>query len=313
MYLKNTVTYLPVAKYKFVLQLKQDTIFPDFKGGVFRSGFSSALKKISCLRKKESCETCSQKSKCVYSLLFEAKINNKEYRVLGFAEPPRPFVLEPSLDEKKVYQAGDNFEIYILIFGNSIQFLPYLVLTFTELGKKGVGQTKAKYDLLSVETIDGKPIYDAHTQTFYNYDSTIKLSFDNIKEINEVKIKFLTPTRIKTIGESTKDVTFQTIIKSLLRRFSGLLLFYTDKKLECNFDEIINEAGKISIKFSDLKWAEIEKYLMLQNTVVKLRGIVGEVVYEGELTKFYPLLKIGEYIHIGRNTTFGLGKYEIVI
>jgi CRISPR/Cas system endoribonuclease Cas6 (RAMP superfamily) len=45
---------------------------------------------------------------------------------------------------------------------------------------------------------------------------------------------------------------------------------------------------------------------------MRMKGFIGEVVYQGDLTKFYPLLKIGEYIHVGKNTTFGLGKYEIV-
>jgi len=310
MYLKNTVGYLPIAKYKLVLQLKQEIVFSNFKGAVFRKGFGYALKKICCVVKKGSCKICFHKSKCVYNLLFEEKINNKEYRMLGFSEPPRPFVVEPPVDEKKVYKSGETFEIYILIFGNSIQFLPYLVLTFNELGKNGIGETKAKYELLTVTTIDNKPIYDIHTQTFYNYDSTIKISFDDIKEINEIKIKFLTPTRIKTVGK-TMDITFQTLIKSLIRRLTGLLLFYTDKKLECNFDEIINESEKISIKSSNLKRVEIER-LTQQKNIVKLSGVTGEIIYQGELTKFYPLLKIGEYIHIGRNTTFGLGKYEIV-
>jgi CRISPR/Cas system endoribonuclease Cas6 (RAMP superfamily) len=46
---------------------------------------------------------------------------------------------------------------------------------------------------------------------------------------------------------------------------------------------------------------------------MKLGGIIGEVVYEGDLTNFVPLLKIGELTHIGKNTTFGLGKYEVIL
>jgi CRISPR-associated endoribonuclease Cas6 len=311
--LKNTVAYLPIKKYKFVLQLKEGIIFPDFKGSKFRRGFGKALKKISCVKKKSSCETCVLKPKCVYEILFEAKISNKEYKLLGLAEPPRPFVLEPPLDKKKKYDAGEKFELDVLIFGNSIQFLPYIIFTFNELGKKGIGETKAKYELFSVETVDGKLIYEPKAQTFFNHDSTINLFFDeNNNQINQIKIKFLTPTRVKTEGKSEPDIPFQTLIKSLIRRLVGLLIFYTDKNLEYNFDYIINDAAKIVLQYSNLKWVEVERYVTQQNTIMRMKGFIGEVVYQGDLTKFYPLLKIGEYIHVGKNTTFGLGKYEIV-
>jgi len=312
MYLKNTLNSISIAKYKLVLQFKQQVSLPSFKGSTFRGGFGYTLKKICCATKNKSCDECIIKSKCVYSILFEAKINNEGYKVLGFVEPPRPFVLEIPNDNKNFYNIGDTLELYILIFGNSIQFFPYIVLTFHELGKIGIGSTKAKYDLVSVETIDGKPIYNSQSQMFYNNGSTIKLSFDDVKEINQIKINFLTPTRIKTNGKYTKDITFKTLIKTILRRLMGLFLFYADKKLECNFNEILNESEKINLISSNLKWVEFERFSTRQKTKMKLGGVVGEVVYEGKITKFYPLLKIGEYIHIGKNTTFGFGEYEIV-
>jgi len=42
---------------------------------------------------------------------------------------------------------------------------------------------------------------------------------------------------------------------------------------------------------------------------MKLGGVVGQVEYEGEIGKFIPLIEVGKYIHIGKNTTFGFGQY----
>jgi hypothetical protein len=44
-----------------------------------------------------------------------------------------------------------------------------------------------------------------------------------------------------------------------------------------------------------------------------MEGFIGEVIYEGNLTPFYPYLKAGEILHIGKGTAFGLGKYVMEI
>jgi len=45
---------------------------------------------------------------------------------------------------------------------------------------------------------------------------------------------------------------------------------------------------------------------------MKLGGFLGNITFEGDLKEFIPFIKLGEYIHIGKQTSFGLGKYEIV-
>lgn len=41
-------------------------------------------------------------------------------------------------------------------------------------------------------------------------------------------------------------------------------------------------------------------------------GFVGEIIFEGEIEPFMPLLKAGEILHVGKGTSFGLGKYRIL-
>ncbi len=44
---------------------------------------------------------------------------------------------------------------------------------------------------------------------------------------------------------------------------------------------------------------------------MKMRGFLGEITFKGDLEKFLPFIMLGEYIHVGKGTSFGLGKYEI--
>jgi CRISPR/Cas system endoribonuclease Cas6 (RAMP superfamily) len=45
---------------------------------------------------------------------------------------------------------------------------------------------------------------------------------------------------------------------------------------------------------------------------MKLGGFTGQITYSGEIQEFIPYIKLGEIIHIGKNTSFGLGKYVII-
>ncbi len=44
---------------------------------------------------------------------------------------------------------------------------------------------------------------------------------------------------------------------------------------------------------------------------MKLGGFVGRITFEGDLTPFLPYIRIGEAVHVGKATSFGLGRYRI--
>jgi CRISPR/Cas system endoribonuclease Cas6 (RAMP superfamily) len=44
---------------------------------------------------------------------------------------------------------------------------------------------------------------------------------------------------------------------------------------------------------------------------MRLGGFVGRARYKGKLDPFWPYLKMGEFVHVGKNASFGLGWYEM--
>jgi len=44
---------------------------------------------------------------------------------------------------------------------------------------------------------------------------------------------------------------------------------------------------------------------------MSMGGLVGRAVYHGAWQEFWPWLALGEWVHVGKNATFGLGKYVI--
>jgi CRISPR-associated endoribonuclease Cas6 len=252
------------------------------------------------------------KTKCVYAIIFEGKIKNNNYKYKGFKEIPRPFVLEPPMNYKVCFKKGEEIKLGLVLFGDTAEFLPYIIYTFVELGKIGLGINSGKYDLQEVLNYKGEQIYNSKEQKLYNKDSTVELDFVNYDK-NTINIKFLSPTRIKVNGKYDYDLNFVTFIRSLLRRITAINFFYLEKELDIDYKKILLESQRIKTKNKDLKYVPMERYSTRQKQVMDLGGIVGEIEYEGQLKSFVPLIKIGEYTHIGKNTTFGLGKYEINI
>jgi CRISPR/Cas system endoribonuclease Cas6 (RAMP superfamily) len=44
---------------------------------------------------------------------------------------------------------------------------------------------------------------------------------------------------------------------------------------------------------------------------MKLGGFLGELVLQGKMGDWIPLLSLGEFVHVGKGATFGLGKFRV--
>jgi CRISPR/Cas system endoribonuclease Cas6 (RAMP superfamily) len=42
-----------------------------------------------------------------------------------------------------------------------------------------------------------------------------------------------------------------------------------------------------------------------------LGGAVGSWTLAGDLAPFWPLLYLGQWLHVGKSATFGLGRYRL--
>ena len=58
-------------------------------------------------------------------------------------------------------------------------------------------------------------------------------------------------------------------------------------------------------------WRDWRRYSSRQRQEMVLGGVVGEVALRGELAPFAELLAVGQWTHLGKNTSFGLGRYRL--
>ena len=100
------------------------------------------------------------------------------------------------------------------------------------------------------------------------------------------------------------------IIRNLLRRIAHLSYFHCEgDSSEFDFRGFIQRAMAVTIKEKSIEWYDWERYSARQDTRMKLGGFVGEITFEGDLSEFIPYIQAGQHVHIGKGTSFGLGKY----
>jgi len=306
-----------IAKFDFSIISEERLLLPPFKGSTLRGGFGSVFKRIICLERGGDCSRCILKEKCVYLYIFETPPPEDAKMMRKYPKAPHPFVLTPPTDERSQYNKGDRLNFELLLIGNAIDYLPYFIFVFSELGKRGLGKGRGKFRIDAVWSIkDGKKvkIFDGERGILTGkYD---RISFNLVDEgekIKRLRLNFITPTRIKFGGKYTDNVEFSIIFRNLLRRISLLSYFHCNEELDLDYKGMIKKAEEVRTLEKDVRWVDIERYSTRQGTRMKIGGFVGEASYEGELSPFLPFLRLGEFVHLGKGTSFGLGKYRILL
>jgi hypothetical protein len=102
------------------------------------------------------------------------------------------------------------------------------------------------------------------------------------------------------------------LIDLLLGRLEALSLFHCGGGWTPN-TALCELASHIKVVAKDLRLQRLERYSNRYRQKWPLHGIVGSITFVGDLAPFLPLLRLGEFLHIGAGTAFGLGPYELQI
>ena len=120
-----------------------------------------------------------------------------------------------------------------------------------------------------------------------------------------VILRTVTPLRVKNKGRYSNELPFGLLFSNLIRRLHQLA------GLQADWRDLVHAAQQIETTRSDLRWFEIRRYSRRQETKLGMGGIQGQVSYQGDLAPFAPWLALGEMLHVGSLTSFGLGRFDL--
>lgn len=324
--MKYEITYFRLARFRFEAKPKYRLCLPAYKGSTLRGGFGQTLKRVVCVTKNKECQNCLLKEKCAYSYIFETPPPEDTTRLRKYPYAPHPFVIEPPLERKQQeYTQEKELSFNLILIGKATDYLPYFVFAFDKLGEIGLGTGKGKYWLKEVRSVkdgshDGRLIYTGEDKIFK--DSYILITGEDILEESrkyhgkrKITLNFITPTRLKYQEHFIKDLEFHILIRNLLRRISLVSYFHCGQELKLDFKDLIEKAKKVKKENSSLSWYDWQRYSSRQNARMLLGGFTGRLTFSFDGVDpdhFLPFILLGSYIHVGKGTSFGLGKYEVV-
>lgn len=229
---------------------------------------------------------------------------------------------------------GEDITFGLVLVGRAIDYLPYFIVVLREPGAAGLGRGRKKCflkEVLAVNPLRGEKarIYSEADPLVRKIDMIIRgsdipgllaieqrnpLILENAASVyrpSRLTVNYLTMTRLKYEESYVDRVEFHILIRSLLRRFSSLAYFHHGEELKLDFTGLIDRARQVRLVEDHTAWVDWERFSSRQDTRMKMGGVVGKAVYEGDLDIFLPLLRLGELVHVGKGAVFGMGKYQI--
>ncbi len=334
---------LKVGLFRLRLVARQPMPLPAYKGSVLRGGFGSAFRRVACALRADDCGGCGLRQACPYAYVFETSPPEGSDVLRTFRDIPRPFVIQPPEDDRTFLEPGDEMEFGLVLIGRGVSYLPYFVVAFRQLGRTGIGPRRAGFELAEVRQVAG-PVWAGEAggvgeereqgkqgaRSWTVFDGTTDSGEVRVAGVSErcvgakevaaaaarlpsecIQVTFKTPTRLKAEAALRTRPEFHLLVRALLRRASSLAYFHHDRRLELDYREWIRAAREVSLLRDETEWVSWRRYSNRQRVRMDLGGVVGTVVYKGELGRFRELLLLGALVHVGKNTTFGLGRYSL--
>ena len=312
------------GKYRFKCRLENDAVMPFYKGSTFRGVFGHALKRVVCALKRQECEECILKNRCVYALVFETPLALDMPEGSRNSSPPHPFVIEPPLTEDTRFPEGSFFDCNLILFGETNNSLPYFVYAFDQMGKIGIGKRvnghRGQFVLKDVSA-GNRQLYSDTDQKLNQSDAIQDFSFPvkhgntdgRSKDVSQIRITLETPLRLKFKNRLKADLPFHVLVRAMLRRVSSLFSIYGNGEPDLDYKGLTSRAENIRVVENTLEWYDWRRYSNRQEQSMFMGGMTGAVVYEGELAEYLPLVEFAEKAHLGKSTSFGLGKIKAEI
>lgn len=302
---------LPLARYRFDCVAQTPIRLPDHAGSLLRGAFGHALRQVACITREKDCTPCAFQRGCPYIAVFAPGKPAQPHPLLQNSGIPAPYVIEPPAWGERVVGVGETFCFDLILIGRAVDHLPIVILAWRRALAHGLGAGDGKAELLAVIVEDGQTLHTPGDGRVAPH-----LAIPPVPTISgpatTVTLHFSTPLRLQKNGAALPPhrLTPRPLILAAARRASLLAEFHGAGAPPIDWKALAAEADALHDDHH-LEWRDWTRYSSRQKQAMTLGGAVGEWTLTGDLVLAYPWLHLGQWLHVGKETVFGLGGYRL--
>lgn len=324
---------LSFSRFKIRFQVRKTVELDLYPGSTIRGIFGHALREVHYGMKDAECVKCENSAECQsgnlpgYMLLTPRNHpivrDTVEMTTYRLNEYPGPLVIIPPMGG--VYTANDELSFKLVVIGRGLRYLPFIKCALEKMTAfpwgRGRGRGRTRFSSMETDWYrlgewKGDETVAAALKTphrIFKMSDFLEWGRDMVGALNPntIRIRFLTPFRYKInekLGGRKPD--FQLFMRNVFRRLD-LLKIHTPWNMSADLKKLLGNAQNIQTVKSDLNWYIWQRYSSRQNKKMNFDGYIGPIVFSGGIGDFLPYIKICESLHVGKQTMFGLGRYEL--
>ena len=302
-----------------------------YLGSAWRGVFGRALRNTVCVTRLPACDPCVLLRSCPYPFLFESRTPPGAEKLTRYPRTPGPYVLEPA-DPHFDSEDDGTLNLGVTLFGPANDHLPYVVHALDRAARGGLTTRRIPLEMVEVQAEspgpgaaegnapndDGPRAENGWTTIFEPGGrlSPVPASYPTLPAPppSAIRVRLLTPLRMKRqerfVGAA--DFDFRAFASNLLRRISLLTYFFSDTPLETDFAGLLRRAVSAPTTGHALRWRDWSRHSSRQGAEIPMGGVVGSFdLARPGLDPFWPMLWLGQWTHVGRGCSMGLGRYVL--
>jgi hypothetical protein len=293
-------------KLHFRIEMLEDTVLPVQKASALRGGMGEMLLRANCVRDRD-CESCEFEPECIVRRVMYSKMR---IRPAFMSNGDSVGYVINCENYEEHFRAGDTLDFDLLLFGRMVVYFGQILQALQYLGYFGLGKNLSHFQIVEVTNsrreriMDGNDIYMSRLDLMSIGDY---VAYRKKDAGSTEKLVFHTPLTLKEQGEFLKDFDIAAVIRAIERRLYMLNCYEGIEVERRDFSEQIPlQTAQKSKNFS------VHRYSNHHEQKICLSGICGDLTIENADEEIQELLLAGELIHIGKNTSFGFGRYSVM-
>jgi len=293
--------------YTFQLRFQNHGRLNDFLGTTLHGGFGWALRKLTCITASmtDDCSLCSKKDQCPYYNLFDSSNQRDSYG----AHRPHPMALRIESDLPEEAYSGRPIQFGVLLLGDHLRDVNFVISAFNELGRMGIGRQKVKFVLESVKYLpEMKEIFRDGFLSAEKLPLPDRLTPDLDTAESAFRIILLSPLRLMTKGNLMTKPDPGVFLAACNRRYQGLSRLYGEG-LE---RELPKSWGEPELLEDNTEWVNQSRHSGRSGyQKLKFGGLKGDFVIGGLSPTAVFLINAGAILQVGKGTSLGMGLIKV--